>query len=238
MNNAQRVTNGLGGSDQWAYAWDTLTTNATLDRQEPMNLFAFALFLVWFGGAFVWRTAMQQRMTGDTGIRWTAVGPDASSAERWAAGLFAVALVMGLIAPVAAMLGLGPLWQNDLWRLAGAGIALIGVGLTFMAQAAMGPHWRIGVDSNEKTELVTSGMFSVVRNPIFSAMMLSAIGFFAMVPNVFSAIATMAIFAAIEIQVRKVEEPHLRRQHGKAYDDYTEAVGRFVPYIGRGVVED
>lgn len=199
-----------------------------------MNLIALGLFAVWIGAAFVWRSLAQHRATGDAGIRLAAFQPDASWPERCAAGLFAVALVLGLVAPIAAMLGFGPLWHNDLWRLAGAGIALIGVGLTFMAQLAMGTEWRIGVDPQEETELVTTGMFAVVRNPIFSAMMIADIGFFAMVPNVFSAIATVALFAGIEIQVRKVEEPYLHKLHGAAYDDYAAKVGRFVPFIGRG----
>lgn len=215
---------------------DSVTMRPITEGRLPMNLLALGLFILWFGVAFVWRSLAQQKATGDTGIRLTALQPDASRAERVAVVLFAVTAVMGLAAPIAAMLGFGLLWHNDLWRLAGVGIAFIGVGMTFMAQLAMGSQWRIGVDPNEKTELVTTGMFAVVRNPIFSAMMIAEVGFFAMVPNVFSAVATLALFIGIEIQVRKVEEPYLHGLHGQAYDDYTTTVGRFVPFIGRGKV--
>jgi protein-S-isoprenylcysteine O-methyltransferase Ste14 len=37
----------------------------------------------------------------------------------------------------------------------------------------------------------------------------------------------------IELQVRVVEEPHLLRTHGQAYEDWAREVGRFVPGVGR-----
>jgi protein-S-isoprenylcysteine O-methyltransferase Ste14 len=41
--------------------------------------------------------------------------------------------------------------------------------------ASMGASWRIGVDPSERTDLVTGGAFALVRNPIFSAMLLTGI---------------------------------------------------------------
>ena len=43
----------------------------------------------------------------------------------------------------------------------------------------------------------------------------------------------VALAIAIELQVRCVEEPHLREQHGPAYADYEARVGRFLPSVGR-----
>jgi hypothetical protein len=42
-----------------------------------------------------------------------------------------------------------------------------------------------------------------------------------------------ALFVGLQIQVRGVEEPCLRRIHGIAYAQYATGVGRFVPGIGR-----
>ena len=39
--------------------------------------------------------------------------------------------------------------------------------------------------------------------------------------------------AGIQLQVREVEEPYLRRVHGHTYRDYTTRVGRFLPWLGR-----
>ena len=54
-----------------------------------------------------------------------------------------------------------------------------------------------------------------------------------MVPNVIAVVAAICLVVAIELQVRYVEEPHLRRLHSNVYDSYTARVGRFVPMVGR-----
>jgi protein-S-isoprenylcysteine O-methyltransferase Ste14 len=97
----------------------------------------------------------------------------------------------------------------------------------------MGESWRIGVDQDEKTELVTDGAFRVVRNPIFAAMIPAAIGLALMVPTLVALIGAAGLIIAVELQVRAVEEPYLIRTHGPAYRDYAARVGRFFPGIGR-----
>lgn len=46
--------------------------------------------------------------------------------------------------------------------------------------------WRIGVDVTERTALVTSGPFGVVRNPIFTSMLITSLGLSFAVPNALS----------------------------------------------------
>jgi protein-S-isoprenylcysteine O-methyltransferase Ste14 len=118
-------------------------------------------------------------------------------------------------------------------RATGAAIFLAGLIATFYAQVAMGDSWRIGVDEGERTALVTSGPFSVVRNPIFAAMLPATLGLTLLVPNVVALAGLAALGIALEIQVRLVEEPYLLRQHGDAYRNYAGRVGRFVPGLGR-----
>ena len=97
----------------------------------------------------------------------------------------------------------------------------------------MGDSWRIGVDADERTALVTGGLFGHVRNPIFSFVLLSASGLLLLVPNALALCAVALTLAGIQIQVRAVEEPYLLSAHGEAYADYARRVGRFVPGVGR-----
>jgi len=182
-----------------------------------MNVLALVLFVVWFLVVFVVRSVVQKRTTGDSGIRPGAFAPDASAIERIAYLLLIVAFAGAIAAPIAAMAGLGPLTNSGIIPLAGVVVA---------------GEWRIGIDRDEVTGLVTGGVFSVVRNPLFTAMMFTAVGFAAMVPNLVAAIAVICLVVAIELQVRFVEEPHLRRIHANAYREYEERVGRFLPGIG------
>ena len=107
-----------------------------------------------------------------------------------------------------------------------------GLLVTLAAQRAMGESWRIGVDPDERTELVTAGLFGRVRNPIFTGMLLFAAGSALAVPTPVTVLGLLAAAAGITAQVRLVEEPHLRRQHGPAYDAYARTAGRFLPRVG------
>ncbi len=45
--------------------------------------------------------------------------------------------------------------------------------------------------------------------------------------------ALAVLVATMQYQVRRIEEPCLRRVHGAEYARYTTRVGRFVPGLGR-----
>ncbi|GAA0902284.1 methyltransferase [Virgisporangium aurantiacum] len=62
-------------------------------------------------------------------------------------------------------------------------------------------------DPAEHTELLTGGPFAVVRNPTLTAVAVTSLGITLMVPDAVSAAATAVLIAAIQIQVRAVEEP-------------------------------
>jgi protein-S-isoprenylcysteine O-methyltransferase Ste14 len=105
--------------------------------------------------------------------------------------------------------------------------------ITYRSQLDLGTSWRIGVDERERTDLITGGMFSLVRNPIFSGMAAAAIGTAIAVPSSLARLAATALMVGMEIQVRTVEEPHLLRTHGQAYRAYAARTGRFIPAVGR-----
>ena len=196
-----------------------------------MPVAALVVYGVWFALTFGLRTFIQWRRTGSSGFK--GLGGRLGSLE-WIAGvLFTVALVVGVAGPVADLAGLAPL--TDAGWLPGAGlvVAVLGVGLTLASQISMGDSWRIGVDERERTEMVTDGAFAIVRNPIFSAMLVTAVGLTAMVPNVVSVVGLVALVVALELQVRVVEEPYLASLHGTDYEQYRRKVGRFVPRSAR-----
>lgn len=180
------------------------------------------------------RTLIQRHRTGDAGILQFSL--PSGSLQWWAHRALEVGtLITGVAAPIAGLTGLGPLEVLDHPVAAGLGIvfAVLGILTTFAAQLAMGASWRIGVDETERTTLVTRGPFRLVRNPIFSAALLAFLGLTLMVPNLVALAGLVCMLAGIQLQVRWVEEPYLRRVHGAAYADYAFRVGRFLPGIGR-----
>lgn len=197
-----------------------------------MAITALVLYIIWAILAFGWRTVVQYRRTGDTGLRLHA---KPNTAQWWAKLGFIVAIVLGFAAPIAAVAGLEDVSALDKnWlHVAGLVITVIGIVLTLVAQFAMGESWRIGVDSDERTALVTGGAFSLARNPIFAAMLVTALGLAMTIPNIVSIAGLVALTLALEVQVRLVEEPYLLFAQGDDYRAYARRVGRFVPRVGR-----
>lgn len=184
--------------------------------------------------AFGLRTFVHWRATGSTGFRGISGRP--GSVAWWGGVLFPVALVLGLVAPVLALTGATPpvgVLPAPVLAVAGLVVGVAGVVLVLAAQAAMGASWRIGVDEGERTELVTGGLFGRVRNPIFTGMVAVSVGVLLMAPTIVAALATVCLVAAVQMQVRAVEEPYLRRAHGRAYEVYLAGSGRFLPKLPR-----
>lgn len=199
-----------------------------------MAVLALVLYVVFFLLAFVLRMAIQLRRTGSTGFH--GVGGSPGSPE-WTAGVaFASSVAVGASAAPLALLDLvEPIDALDVTAVHAAGIALAAVGLaaTLYAQLAMGASWRIGVDAEERTALVTGGPFAIVRNPIYAGMLPAVLGLALLVPSWVALAGFAGLLASLELQVRVVEEPYLMRVHDRSYAAYAARVGRFVPGVGR-----
>ncbi len=194
---------------------------------------ALALLTVFGLLGFAWRAWLQRRRTGSTGLR--GISGTIGSVE-WVAGVgFVVALVVAVAGPLLQLSGaITPLpgLHVEGIQIGGIALAVLGIVLTVWAQLDMGDSWRVGVDESETTALVHTGMFGRVRNPIYTAMITFDFGIALVTPNFVSIAGLILAVTALELQVRRVEEPYLRDKHGAAYRDYTASVGRFVPGVG------
>jgi protein-S-isoprenylcysteine O-methyltransferase Ste14 len=194
---------------------------------------ALALYLVGLVLAFGVRTWLQVRRTGTSGFRGISGRP--GSLAWWGGVLFPAAVLLGLAAPVLVLTGATPrigALAHPVVAAAGLVLGIVGLVVMLLAQSAMGASWRIGVDESERTDLVTAGLFRWIRNPIFTGMAAVSAGVVLMAPSLIAVLALICLIAAIQIQVRVVEEPYLRRIHGDPYIRYTASAGRFLPGIG------
>lgn len=198
------------------------------EQLVPLLCLAY-LLVVW-----VARSLLHWRWTGSFG--WRPLGRGAPTAAWLAAGLF---LVGGSLGCAGVWLqGQDRLEPLDVFEFAGArglGLALYALGFagTTACQLGMGRSWRIGVDPNERTSLVTGGAYRLVRHPIYTSVVATVLGLVLILPNalMFAALALLA--AGIDVQVRQVEEPHLERLHGEAYRAWAARSGRYLPWFGR-----
>ncbi len=191
----------------------------------PVYLIAYLTFAFFWRSFLVWkRTGVNPYVFGKT-----------DNAHDFAGMLFRLTMVAIVIVVILhavsskAYAYLAPIIWLDRAILKYAGLSLLAASLiwTLIAQAQMGNSWRIGIDANTKTQLVTHGIFAISRNPIFLGMRVTLLGFFLILPNA----VTLAILALgealVQIQVR-LEEEYLHQTHGEEYRKYCQRTRRWL----------
>jgi protein-S-isoprenylcysteine O-methyltransferase Ste14 len=116
----------------------------------------------------------------------------------------------------------------------GAAVALLmllALGLFTSAARAMGANWSIVARMREGHELVTAGVFSHLRHPIYTAMGSFLVAMVIAFGHPYALIVALPLFAlGTGIRVHE-EEKLLRGEFGAAYDDYAARVKRFLPGV-------
>ncbi|MGV3729496.1 MAG: methyltransferase family protein [Sphingopyxis sp.] len=150
---------------------------------------------------------------------------DARGVQRLAGLAFALSIAV-LVAGVA-LLAAGRIAAPTPPLAAGSTVMAIGTLVVIAAQRQMGAAWRVGVRAGDAPLFVTAGLFRFSRNPIFVGMIAMAVGAALALSTPWGWLAAVAFALACHIQVR-IEEAHLARQFGPAYDDFREKVPRWL----------
>jgi protein-S-isoprenylcysteine O-methyltransferase Ste14 len=109
------------------------------------------------------------------------------------------------------------------------GTILIATGLIFstIASLNLGNSWRVGVNEQEKTSLVTNGIYKISRNPYFLFYDIVLIGIslssFSIIIMIFS-LTTIILFHLLILK----EEKYLESIHGNEYKKYRKETRRYI----------
>ena len=122
-------------------------------------------------------------------------------------------------------------YLDFLWmRVTGMVLGVLGVGVFIVSVITMRDSWRAGVPKDEKTELVTSGIYAYSRNPAFLGFDLIYIGELLLFFNRYLFVITLLAVIMLHLQIVNVEEDFLIAAFGDVYLEYRKKVSR---YIGR-----
>lgn len=196
-----------------------------------MKLFILVYLILFFGLAFIWRSYVTWRATGINPYRLTQVDGLMGFLGRLyrlvTLGVVTAVLLYSL-APDEWYVYLAPLpWlENGVATAVGLVLLIVALVLVLLAQAQMGSSWRIGIDEQNETALVTHGIFRFSRNPVFLGMRLNLLGLFLVMPNALTLALWLEGDAAIQAQVF-LEEQHLQKQHGPLYEKYRARTARY-----------
>lgn len=111
------------------------------------------------------------------------------------------------------------------------GIALLAAYLLLFAwtHRSLGKHWSGLLEIHEDHALVTSGPYQYVRHPMYTAFMLSGLGFLFLSANwLIAGIYVVAVVAMIAPRIA-AEEAMMVERFGELYQQYIARTGRFLP---------
>ena len=193
--------------------------------------------LVFYGLGFGWRTWVQLRRYGSSGIVLFRSGRPGQHIREALFVVLAVALLaeaaLAAVAPrrLPGLVPLAPATAAVL-RATGTVMVLGATALMLAAQLDLGASWRVGIDEGARPGLLTGGLYRYSRNPIYVAMLTALLGFALLLPSWISLGLLIGAGLGIRRHVRD-EETYLARTYGEEYRRYAARVGRFVPGVGR-----
>jgi len=119
------------------------------------------------------------------------------------------------------------LLQDPIIRYVGYGLVFIGFILGILALVAMRNSWRVGIKYDQKTELVTTGIYRISRNPYFLSYDLLITGYVLLFPSILLIILLIALGIIFHRMILE-EEQYLVKTHGESYLEYKNRVNRYI----------
>ena len=197
--------------------------NLPLEEYIPYRLLALFVLAVFYGIYLVkqWR---QKRC----GIQTMQIGRGKEAQTHTVETLMGIVTV-GIIPAQLLSIGFGWSYLPANAQFTGFCIGMVGDLIFLISVLCMKDSWRAGIPVNDKTELVTGGVYAYSRNPAFLGFDLQYIGVLLMFCNLLTATFTVFAVSMLHLQILQ-EERYLTAAFGRAYLDYRHRVFR---YLGR-----
>lgn len=196
-----------------------------------MALYLFIYYCIFLTSLFVVPSFVTYKRTGINPVKFsqeeTAINFVGKAYKIISAMAFVTVAINAFIPK--AMLFLIPIdyLENDILVWIGIGLVHLAFLIIFNAQRNMANEWRIGIDNENKVNLITKGMFSITRNPIFLGVIFVFVGLFLIIPNTVTVLILVTGVLLIQIQVR-LEEEFLRNTLRDEYKSYEKQVNRWL----------
>lgn len=123
-------------------------------------------------------------------------------------------------------------------QIEGLKIPFVIIGMTLIIFGAwmwFSSNFIAKIDGHIKeNHLVTTGVYAMVRNPIYSAFFLVCIGAIFIESNISLFVLPVIYYVYMTVFLIKTEEKWLRKLYGQEYEEYCRNVNRCIPWIPVG----
>ena len=114
---------------------------------------------------------------------------------------------------------------------AGGLCLIVGLWLFHRSHVDLGTNWSPTLELREQHHLVTYGVYSRVRHPMYSSLLLYSIGQMLALPNWVVGPSYLVAFGLLFVFRVVAEERMMRERFGDEYDQYIRRTKRLVPGV-------
>ena len=196
-----------------------------LEEYIPYRIPALIVLAVFYG-IYLFKQWRQKRR----GIQTIQIGRGKDAQTHTVETLMGIATV-GIIPAQLLSIAFGWSHLPANARFTGFCIGMVGDLIFLISVLRMKDSWRAGIPEEDRTELVTDGIYAFSRNPAFLGFDLQYIGVLLMFSNLLTAAFTVFAVSMLHLQILQ-EERYLTAAFGPEYLQYRRHVLR---YLGRRI---
>lgn len=142
--------------------------------------------------------------------------------------IFALFIITSLaISSIAPTLGQIELASSNTAMIIGLTLAVLSTLISAAALISLKDSWRVGVIENQRTKLITTGIYKFSRNPYFLSYSLMFFSYTILLQNIILLSLSIICLFLINMLVVK-EETHLFSVHGEEYLEYKNSTPRYL----------
>jgi protein-S-isoprenylcysteine O-methyltransferase Ste14 len=117
-------------------------------------------------------------------------------------------------------------------KIIGMMVVILSFVIYIWALSDLGNSWRLGIDESHPGKLVTTGIYSITRNPIYMFFNLYFFGIFLINGNLIFLIFTILIVINLHYMIKE-EEKFLMKSFKEEYLNYSFQTGRYITFARR-----
>ena len=120
--------------------------------------------------------------------------------------------------------------ENTGTELAGLSITILGLALAVWARVHLGRYWSARPGIKQDHQLIRTGPYRFVRNPIYTGLLVGYIGTAIVIGAFWAFVLIIFLLAAFLMRIRE-EEKLLLGGFGEEYEKYRREVKALIPYL-------
>lgn len=186
--------------------------------------------IVWVLGVVAWYVIRYPFVRRAKRVRVVTDGRSYSETIGLASALFGLA-IMPMIYVTTGI----PKWANYAtgeWAIAlGTLVYVFALWLFRIAHKGLGRNWSVTLQIREQHKLVRTGLYSVVRHPMYTSFLLMGIGQALLLPNWVAGLSGVAGFAVLFFLRVDKEERMMLEAFGPEYRSYMTKTKKILPYL-------